>query len=81
MLLRLTINPRPKELDRLSLLQAESKALVTEAMKFLSGLEFTLTEGLPQEKLATLRQCIERIYINKPGNEIKMLFREVPVPC
>ena len=48
-------------------------------MKFLSGLEFTLTEGLSQEKLATLRQCVERIYINKPGNEIKMLVCEVPV--
>ena len=47
-------------------------------MQFISGLEFTLTQGLPQEKLATLRQCIEKIHISKPNNEIKMLIREVP---
>ncbi len=47
-------------------------------MQFISGLEFTLTEGLPQEKLVALRQCIERIHINKPGNEIKIQIREVP---
>ena len=48
-------------------------------MQFISGLEFMLTEGLPQEKLAVLRQCIERIYINKPGKEIKMLICDVAV--
>ncbi len=47
-------------------------------MQFISGLEFTLTEGLPQEKLVVLRQCIERILINKPANEIIILIREVP---
>lgn len=48
-------------------------------MQFISGLEFTLTEGLPQEKLAALRQCIEKIPINKPGKEIIIQIREVPV--
>jgi hypothetical protein len=38
-----------------------------------------MTQGLPQEKLAALRQCIEKIYIKKPGNEIKIQIREVPV--
>ena len=57
----------------------EIKALVAEAMQFISGLNFTLTQGLPQEKLAALRQCIEKIHINKPGKEIKMLVCEVPV--
>ena len=50
----------------------------TEAMQFVSGLEFTLTQDLPQEKLAALRQCIEKIHINKSINEIKLLIREVP---
>ncbi len=58
--------------------QDEIKALVTEALQFISRLEFTLTQGLPQEKLAALRQCIEKIYINKPNNEIKIQIREVP---
>lgn len=47
-------------------------------MQFISGLEFTLTQGLPQEKLADLKQCVEKIHINKPGKEINILIREVP---
>ena len=61
-----------------SLVQGEFESIITEAMQFISGIEFTLTEILPQEKLAILRQCIEKIYINKSGNEIKILIREVP---
>jgi len=59
--------------------QGEIKTLATEAMQFISGLEFTLTQGLPQEKLAALRQCIEKIHINKPNNDIKIQIRELPV--
>ena len=61
-----------------SLVQGEFESIITEAMQFISGLEFTLTQGLPQEKLAALRQCIEKIYINKPNGHIKILVREVP---
>ena len=76
---RQQLESRLEELERLNMSQDEIKALVTEALQFISGLEFTLTQGLPQEKLATLRQCIGKIYINKPGKEIKILIREVPV--
>ncbi len=48
-------------------------------MQFISGLELTLTQGLPQEKLATLRQCIEKIHINKPHGQIKIQIREAGV--
>ncbi len=68
-----------EELERLNMSQDEIKALVTEAMQFISGLEFTLTQGLPQEKLAVLRQCVEKIHLKKPDNEIKMQIRKVPV--
>ena len=47
-------------------------------MQFLAGLEFTLHNGLPQEKLAALRQCIEKVGINKPAGEIKTAIRMVP---
>ncbi len=57
----------------------EIKAFVTEVMQFISGLKFTLTQNLPQEKLAALRQCIERIHINKSNGRIKMQIREVPI--
>ena len=61
-----------------SLVQGEFESIITEAMQYISGLEFTLTQGLPQEKLAALRQCIEKIYINKYNGRIKMQIREVP---
>jgi len=70
---------RLEELDQLSLSQTEIDGIVTDSMQFLSGLEFTLRQGLPQEKLAALRQCIEKIWINKPAGEIKLAIRTVPV--
>jgi hypothetical protein len=75
---RQQIETRLEELERLNISQDEIEALVTEAMKFISGLEFILMQGLPQEKLVALRQCIEEIYINKPDHQIKMQIREVP---
>ncbi len=50
-----------------SLVQDEFESIITETMQLTSGLEFTLTEGLPQERLVALRQCIEKTHINKPG--------------
>jgi hypothetical protein len=47
-------------------------------MQFISGLEFTLTQGLPQGRLTALRQCIEKIHIDKPGDKSKIQIREVP---
>jgi hypothetical protein len=46
-------------------------------MQFLSGLEFTLRQGLPQEKLIALRQCIEKIWVKKIAGEIKLAIRLV----
>ena len=47
-------------------------------MKFLAGLEFTLREGVPQEKLVALRQCIDRIHIDKLANKTKLALRIIP---
>jgi hypothetical protein len=69
---------RLDELDLLASSQAEVKAIVADTMQFLGGLEFTLREGVPQEKLVALRQCIERIHINKPADEVKIRVRTVP---
>jgi len=73
------LETRLEELDRISLSQAEINIIVADAMQLLSGLQFTLHEGLPQEKLVVLRQCIEKIRIDKPAGEIKMAIRIVPV--
>ncbi|HUU16383.1 MAG TPA: recombinase family protein [Sedimentisphaerales bacterium] len=75
---RLQLEARLEELDQLSLSQAEIDNIVTDSMQFLSGLEFTLRQGLPQEKLVALRQCIERIWIDKPAGSIKLAIRLVP---
>ena len=61
-----------------SLVQGEFESIIIEAMQFISRLEFTLTQGLPQEKLVALRQCVEKIHINKPACEIKIQIRQVP---
>ncbi len=76
---RQQLEARLEELDQLSLSQAEIDNIVTDSMQFLSGLEFTLRQGLPQEKLVALRQCIERIWIDKPAGTIKLAIRLVPV--
>jgi DNA invertase Pin-like site-specific DNA recombinase len=73
------IESRLEELDRLSLSQAEIDTIVTEGMQFLGGLEFTLGNGLPEEKLTALRQCIEKIHIDKPANSARISIRMVPV--
>ena len=52
--------------------------MVDDAMRFLSGLEFMLREGLPQEKLVALRQCVERVHIDKPKGQVKVQMRTVP---
>jgi len=75
---RQQIEARIEELDRISLSQAEIDNIVSDSMQFLSGLEFTLRQGLPQEKLVALRQCIEKIQVNKPAGEIKLAIRLVP---
>jgi len=70
---------RIEELDRLSLSQAEVETIVADAMQFLSGLECILRQGLPQEKLVALRQCIEKVSINKPSGIVRLTVRSVPV--
>ena len=76
---RQQLEARLEELDQLSLSQDEIDNIVTDSMQFLSGLEFTLRQGLPQEKLVALRQCIERFWIDKPAGTIKLAIRLVPV--
>ncbi|UCG58878.1 MAG: hypothetical protein JSU70_05060, partial [Phycisphaerales bacterium] len=57
----------------------EINSIVTDSMKFLAGLEFVLNEGVPQEKLVALRQCIEKITVNKPAGQMKLHIHVVPM--
>ena len=69
---------RLEELDLLSIPQTEINNIVFDSMQYLSGLEFTLHQGLPKEKLVALRRCIEKISINKPDGTIRLAVRSVP---
>ena len=72
------VEARLEELDRLVVSQAEIKNMVADAIEFISSLEFTLCQGLAQEKLVALRRCIEKISINKPAGTVKLTVRSVP---
>ena len=75
---RKQLESRLAELDRLAASQAEINSIVTDALQFISGLKFTLHQGLPQEKLCALRQCVERILIDKPGGTVIVKIKAVP---
>lgn len=73
------LEARTEELDGLSLSQAKVETIVADAMQFLSGLKCILRQGQPQEKLVALRQCIEKVSINKPSGIVRLTVRSVPV--
>ncbi len=73
------LEARLEELDRLSLSRDEINSIVSDSMKFLAGLEFVLREGVPQEKLVALRQCVEKISVDKPKGRITLAIYLVPV--
>ena len=75
---RKQLESRLAELDRLAASQAEIDNIVTDALQFIAGLKFTLTQGLPQEKLCALRQCVERILIDKPAKSVVVKIKAVP---
>ncbi len=72
------LETRLDELDRLTATQSEIHAIVSDTVRFVSSLDHTLHQGLPQEKLTALRQCVERIHINKPAGEAKIKAKTVP---
>jgi hypothetical protein len=75
---RQQLESRLDELDRLAASQVEIKSIAAEALRFLAGLEFTLRKGLPQEKLTALRQCLDRIHVDKPAAEVAITIRTIP---
>ncbi len=75
---RQRLESRIDEFDRLAASQAEIKSIAAETAQFLSGLELTLRDGFPQDKLAALRQCIDRIHVDKPADEALIAIRKIP---
>jgi hypothetical protein len=73
------LETRLEELERLESSQDEIQNIISEAIRYISSLEFILKNGLPQEKLVALRQCIKRIALNKSAGEIEMVVCVVPI--
>ena len=44
-----------------------------------TGLQFVLSEGVPQEKLVDFRQCVEIIVVDKSAERIGLAIHFVPV--
>ena len=73
------LETRLEEFDKLESSQANVQDIASEALKFTSSLEYIFRNGLPQEKLAVIRQCIEKIYLDGENKKIKLKIRTVPV--
>lgn len=72
------LDGRLNEFDHLILSQVQIRELVAEARDFLRRLESTLKNGEPHERLLVLRQCIERIHVNKPDGSMQLQICTVP---
>ena len=63
---------RLEQLNGLSASQAELQAAVAETSNFLAGLEYTLREDVPENKRVALRQCVQRIWIDREGLKMRI---------
>ena len=71
------VESRLEELKRLHPSRSEIEDIVAEVIEFLFGPELNLHQGLPRTKLALLRQCIDKLEINKPAGTIRPLIGKI----
>ena len=72
------LESRLEEVDPLICAQTHISVIVSEAQEFTSDLEHALRQGLPQGKLCALRQCIERVLIDKAAQTATIQMSSVP---
>jgi site-specific DNA recombinase len=72
------LEQRMEELDRLTLTQGQTRGVTQELMQFIGSLPYTLRQGLPEEKRAVLRPCIERIKIDAEAKQARLKLWVVP---
>ena len=73
------VQMRLEQLDGLSASQAELQAAVAETSRFLAGLEYTLREDVPENKRVALRQCVQRIWIDRKDLKIRIALNVLPI--
>ncbi len=76
---RQALQLRIEELEQITAGQAEIDTIAADARKFIASLTYTFAEAVPQEKLVALRQCIERIRVDKPSGRVAVQIKRVPV--
>ncbi len=69
---------RIDELDRMALSSTEIGMLVEETAAFVRELEFVLAKGPPDERIRAIRQCIERVVIDRETRKSVVHLRTVP---
>jgi ribosomal protein S10 len=75
---KILLESRLEELDRLQSSQDEILNIVSQTLTFISSLEYTLKNGLPQEKLVAIRQCVQRIWVDKEAGKLQIDIYSVP---
>lgn len=69
---------RADELDALAAEEREVQSMVGDAGRFLAGLAATFKHGEPAERTTAIRQCVNRIVVDKPRGEVSISLRAVP---
>jgi DNA invertase Pin-like site-specific DNA recombinase len=72
------VERRIEEFDRMALSSGEIETLVQETWDFVRGLEFVLEKGPPEERIRSVRQCIESIVIAADTTGIVLCVRVLP---
>ncbi len=75
---RAALDARHGELDRVAAEEGKVQETLHEVGRFLSGLEFTLRQGLPQEQLAAMRRCIGSVVVDKARGMAELSLRRLP---
>ena len=75
---KIKLESRLEELQRLESSQEEVRSIISESIQFISSLEYTFKNGLPDEKLILIRQCVEKIVIDKENNTAEINIYIVP---
>lgn len=71
---------RLQQLDAIASSQTQVESMVEDAGQFITRLEKTFTEGVPEEKRAALRRCLEKVSVLSDGKRVISFVRNIPFP-
>lgn len=77
---RSAVRARQLELERLEISRAEAEELVQATHRFLEHLEQALRCDSPEQRVVTLRRCVEKIVVDAEDQAAVLTLRAVPQP-